>query len=321
MGQEAFDTGSYEDYISLGLLADHNTEAYRYAAEIRDKLNAGRAVTNIEMGQLTAAVYADALGVGEKRSEEAREEPDDRPLRAYVKRTLDDFQTDLERAFMEEEGKTKETASGTEAAEPIQVGRVTTIRHPYQGEVPVQQQSIGAVISVPNTYFSLAEERIGFAQYISAQGGQGFKTVLTRLYQNAFKKSKSIYVEGLSFGSKPYLVEIGNRVPGKVISDPNLSPEKLSLLEMLPLVVHNAHYVGSGEYMSSGKKQHPVTRYDYFETPVIIAGKTYIAKFDVEVLPDVNNYRTHQIVKVDLATPGGSLVGPVPTAVPRRTGP
>ena len=77
MGQEAFDTGSYRDYISLGLLSDHDSEAYRYAEEIRAKLRAGREVTNIEMGQLTAAVYADALGVGEKRSEEAREEPDE----------------------------------------------------------------------------------------------------------------------------------------------------------------------------------------------------------------------------------------------------
>ena len=77
MGQEAFDTGSYGDYISLGLLADRDTEAYRYAQEIRAKLNAGRAVTNIEMGQLTAAVYANALGVGEKRSERPPKEPDD----------------------------------------------------------------------------------------------------------------------------------------------------------------------------------------------------------------------------------------------------
>ena len=76
MGQEAFDTGSYEDYISLGLLADHDSEAYRYAEEIQATLNTGREVSNIEMGQLTAAVYADALGVGEKRSAETREETD-----------------------------------------------------------------------------------------------------------------------------------------------------------------------------------------------------------------------------------------------------
>ena len=77
MGQEALDTGSYRDYISLGLLADHDSEAYQYAQEIRAKLNAGRAVTNIEMGQLTAAVYADSLGVGEKRTEGTQEEPDE----------------------------------------------------------------------------------------------------------------------------------------------------------------------------------------------------------------------------------------------------
>ena len=77
MGKAAFETGSYGDYISLGLLADRDTEACRYAEEIRAKLNAGREVTNIEMGQLAAAVYAEALGVGEKRSEETREEPDE----------------------------------------------------------------------------------------------------------------------------------------------------------------------------------------------------------------------------------------------------
>ena len=77
MGQEAFDTGSYRDYISLGLLADHNSEAYQYAEEIQAKLNTGRKVTNLEMGQLTAAIYAEALGVGEKRTEETQEETDD----------------------------------------------------------------------------------------------------------------------------------------------------------------------------------------------------------------------------------------------------
>ena len=70
IGKAAFETGSYGDYISLGLLADRDTEACRYAEEIRAKLNAGREVTNIEMGQLAAAVYAEALGVGEKRAAE-----------------------------------------------------------------------------------------------------------------------------------------------------------------------------------------------------------------------------------------------------------
>ena len=38
---------------------------------------AGREVKNIEMGQLAAAVYAEALGVGEKRTAEEQEAPED----------------------------------------------------------------------------------------------------------------------------------------------------------------------------------------------------------------------------------------------------
>ena len=83
---------------------------------------------------------------------------------------------------------------------------------------------------------------------------------------------------------------------------------------MLPDVVRAGEYVGSGEYTQHSSKKRPVVRYDYFETPVDIGGKPYIAKFDVEVLPGANNYRTHQIVNMDLIPPEASLVGPVPTA-------
>ncbi len=38
-------------------------------------MKAGREVTNIEMGRLTAAVLADALGVGEQQPTEAAEDP------------------------------------------------------------------------------------------------------------------------------------------------------------------------------------------------------------------------------------------------------
>jgi filamentous hemagglutinin len=100
MGQEAFDTGSFQDYISLGLLADHDSEAYQYAEEIRAKLNRGRPVSNIEMGQLTAAVYADALGVGEKRTEGTQEEPDEEIWdRVFDEEENDDFRRELAEEF------------------------------------------------------------------------------------------------------------------------------------------------------------------------------------------------------------------------------
>lgn len=56
----------------------------------------------------------------------------------------------------------------------------------------------------------------------------------------------------------------------------------------------------------------PGVRYDYFETPVQINGTDYIAKFDVEVLPGANNYRTHQIIKMDLTPAEARLAGPAP---------
>ena len=59
------DTGSCRGDISLALPADQEKEACRYARELRETLNGDRRATNLEMGQLTAAAFAEALGVGE----------------------------------------------------------------------------------------------------------------------------------------------------------------------------------------------------------------------------------------------------------------
>ncbi len=76
--------------------------------------------------------------------------------------------------------------------------------------------------------------------------------------KKVFKRSSAVPVNGLTFKGKQYLVEIGNKVPGKLINDPNLSAEKLALLEMLPEVVNKANYVGSGEYSIKGERSKTV---------------------------------------------------------------
>ena len=205
---------------------------------------------------------------------------------------------------------------------PAQVGQVTTIQHPYQGETPVQAAKDRTTVPVPENYVTRAQSLMTQADAEAAEGTRGFKTALTRLYQQIFQRNTGIPVADMTFRGKPYLVDIGKTVPGKVISDPNLSAEKLALLDILPDVVKNAEYVGSGEYVSKdGSNKSSVIRYDYFETPVTINEKPYIAKFDVEVIPGANNYRTHQIVNVDLATPGARLAGPVPAPSPSGTSP
>ena len=198
-----------------------------------------------------------------------------------------------------------------ETAKPVRAGRATTIYNPYQGAMPVQTHSTGRIVEVPESAVQRAQDYTRQAQTATeTTDGKGFKTILTRLYQSTFRKSEGVPVFEMTFRGEPYLVEISNRVPGKVISDRNFSTEKIALLDILPEIVKNGEYIGSGEYGKHGTKAKPVIRYDYFETPVTIGGKEYVARFDVEALPDTNNYRTHQIKDVDLLTPEGSLVGP-----------
>ena len=205
-------------------------------------------------------------------------------------------------------------APGVETAENIRVGQATTIKRPYKGEVPTQtQRQNTAPVQVSSDALTQAQNSIAGARGLeSSLPGQSFKSTLKNVYKSIFKPAKGVVVEGASFGGQPYAVDINNNVPGKVISDVNLTAEKLSLLSNLPDVVRNGAYVGSGEYTQHSGRNRPGVRYDYFETPVQINGTDYIAKFDVEVLPGANNYRTHQVIKMDLTPAEARLAGPAP---------
>ena len=200
-----------------------------------------------------------------------------------------------------------------EVKEPLKTGRVTTIYHPYQGKIPVQGQKNSASVHVGRGSVQMAEGRIEEARSFAEDAqGQGFKAALKNIYKSLFRPVKGVPVEGVTFEGKPYTVDINSNVPGKVISDRNLTAEKLALLDILPEVVRNGEYVGSGEYVQHGARNKPVIRYDYFETPVSIYGENYVVKFDVEVFPSSHNYRTHQIVNVGLTPTEARLAGPAP---------
>lgn len=207
-------------------------------------------------------------------------------------------------------------APSVETAENIRVGQATTIKKPYKGEVPTQtQRQNTAPVQVSSEALTRAQNSIAGARGLeSSFPVQSFKSTLKNVYKSIFKPAKGVVVEGATFNGHPYTVDIGNKVLGKVISDTKLTPEKLALLGNVSEVVQNGTYVGSGEYTQHSGKDRPTIRYDYFETPVSINGESYIAKFDVEVVPGANNYRTHQVVKMDLTPTEASLVGPEPTA-------
>ena len=218
---------------------------------------------------------------------------------------------------------TQNAAPGVETAENIRVGQATTIKKPYKGEVPTQtQRQNTAPVQVSSEALTRAQNSIAGARGLeSSLPGQSFKSTLKNVYKSIFKPATGVVVDGTSFGGQPYAVDIPNSVPGKVISDTNLTAEKLALLDNLPDVVRNGTYVGSGEYVPHGSKAKKTVRFDYFEAPVEINGKQYIASFDVEAFPDVNNYRTHKLNEIELSPMTNADTGRDPAANAMRTVP
>ena len=218
---------------------------------------------------------------------------------------------------------TQNAVPGVETAENIRVGQATTIKKPYKGEVPTQtQRQNTAPVQVSSEALTRAQNSIAGARGLEfSLPGQSFKSTLKNVYKSIFKPATGVVVDGTSFGGQPYAVDIPNSVPGKVISDTNLTAEKLALLDNLPDVVRNGTYVGSGEYVPHGSKAKKTVRFDYFEAPVEINGKQYIASFDVEAFPDVNNYRTHKLNEIELSPMTNADTGRDPAANAMRTVP
>lgn len=218
---------------------------------------------------------------------------------------------------------TQNAVPGVETAENIRVGQATTIKKPYKGEVPTQtQRQNTAPVQVSSEALTRAQNSIAGARGLEfSLPGQSFKSTLKNVYKSIFKPATGVVVDGTSFGGQPYAVDIPNSVPGKVISDTNLTAEKLALLDNLPDVVRNGTYVGSGEYVPHGSKAKKTVRFDYFEAPVEINGKQYIASFDVEASPDVNNYRTHKLNEIELSPMTNADTGRDPAANAMRTVP
>lgn len=202
-------------------------------------------------------------------------------------------------------GQTQSTDSQTKT-EPVQVGKATTIYHPYEGQTPVMDDTVTRTTPmIGENSLNTAISQIESATRQAETTGKSFRNFLSAIYNDWFDKSggaRNIAVDGLSFNGERYLITLGKKVIRKVISDKNLNPEKLAVFDVIDSIVQNSEYVGSGKYVAkSGRIPKNVIRYDYFETPVKINGQDYLVTFDVEVLPDINRYRTHKVINsIDL---------------------
>ncbi|MCB6992447.1 hypothetical protein LI177_02980 [bacterium 210820-DFI.6.37] len=205
---------------------------------------------------------------------------------------------------------------GKQVTTGIKAGKVTTIKEPYNGKVPEQKSTTKRSVEVKKSSVEKAQRNI-------TEAGNN-KNILRKAYEKIFSDeggSRTRRIKDVSYDEQPYDVFIGKKAIGKVISDPNMSPEKLAVFDNIDEIIEEAEYVGSGKYIPHGQKKKLTERFDYFETQMRIGDNNYTVSFDVEVFPNTNNYRTHKIIKIDLISTPNADVGPVPTAKGAKSSP
>ncbi len=200
------------------------------------------------------------------------------------------------------QGIEKAAPAETETAGPKRVGEVTVIQNPYGGETPVQDYRQNPAIIVRDEASERAAALFAKAEE-EAKSGVNFKTALSKVY-NYFKGPKGVAVRGMTFKGQDYLVDVPNSLPKKLASRGNTA-EVFAVLEELESIIADGKYVGSGTAMArEGRPKDNIIRYDYFESRAVINGQEYVVKWDVEIIPGNNKYKTHQLAEVDIAKTG-----------------
>lgn len=181
---------------------------------------------------------------------------------------------------------------------PVRAGQATTIKKPYSGPTPSQTTTDTlATVSIPDASVSTAQNVVNMAK--DAENGKIKRAAVRKAYEQIFDQKggqKQVAVKDMTMDGQPYVVDVNKSSVRKVISDSNLNIQKLAVLDNVENVISNGRYVGSSAYERKGEKKKLTTRFDYFETPVNIGDQEYVAAFDVEVFPNVNNYRTHKVI-------------------------
>jgi len=186
-----------------------------------------------------------------------------------------------------------------EKAKPVSVGRATTIQNPYTGETPTQTFTRQAPTEISAEQLQQAQAIYRQAESQSQSEGTNFKTALSRLYAH-FKGPKGIAVEGMVFNGREYRVNVSNGLPGKLISQGS-DINTFAVLDSLENIIRTGEYVGSGSAQTdSGPGKKSITRYDYFESDVTIDGQPYVVRWDAEIVPGNNKYKTHRVVNMQI---------------------
>ena len=194
---------------------------------------------------------------------------------------------------------------------------------PYEGAVPHQRENTQRETTViDDANLAQAQQIIEDAQKQSPEPSRIRKLVkeaYRKLFENRFNGT-NVIVDNVQFKGQPYSVKLFKNLVNKVISDPNLSAEKLSVLHQLEQVLKTADYSHSSAVDRSTQTKSDIIRYDYLVSDATINGTDYNVDMTVEVYGGQNKFKTYLLKDIEM-TPTSSqsenvspsvATGPVP---------
>lgn len=238
-----------------------------------------------------------------------------RQVRQQAQQDVADMQA---QQLAEQEAAKAEQAQQAEAQENTGYQKKQFI--PYDGPVPqtvdnVQQETV----TIDDASYAQVQRIVEEAQ-AEAETKYGVRSIVKSALRAAFGSrfdQKQVTVDNVQFDGQPYTVTLFKNLINKVVSDPGMTTEKLSVLSQVEQVLKNAVYNESSDVDRSRQSKGKVIRYDYLVTPVQINGKEQNVRFTVEAYRDLNKAKTYMLTDIEMTpTDFPSTTGHVPA----RTG-
>lgn len=187
---------------------------------------------------------------------------------------------------------------------------------PYDGPVPQQVQNTQRETTViDDANFAQAQQILSDAQQ-EAESPSGVRSLVKAAYRALFGErfnQKQVTVDNVQFDGQPYTVTIFKNLINKVVSDPNLSAEKMSVLSNIEQTIKNSEYLTSSGVDRSSQTKKDVARYDYLSSGVKINGTDYNAVLTIEVYDNNNKMKTYRLENIEMTPTSEITTGYVPT--------
>lgn len=221
-----------------------------------------------------------------------------RQVRQQAQQDVADMQA---QQLAEQEAAKAEQAQQDEAQEKTGYQKKQFI--PYDGPVPqtvdnVQQETV----AIDDASYAQVQQIVEEAQ-AEAKDKANIKGIvrsaLRALFGNRLDQAK-VTLDNVQFDGQPYTVTLVKNMINKVVSDPGMTVEKLSVLSNIEQVVKSANYLTSSDVDRSKQKKDYVIRYDYLSSRTKINGQDYNAILTVEAYDYQNKMRTYRLENIEM---------------------